>query len=611
MNYKDFENYLSNFQTKITEYFQCSENEENNKINVIFSKLKHTLIGKQEAVEAWENEIINGENSYNREKDRLFQFAEELKKIDVYELPPQHDIDLFKKDRANDQPETISNLLNTYKRKKHNINYKISNLKRNQLQKIKENNDSINEENRNYKNCEAELLRRQNIDIQRSIDNNIKEYGGIEKNLLDINDNKGISEAKKKIKKIRMAGLKEQMSIRNKYALLLYQNSLSFKKFYEKKMLDHALINEDFNLKIKNFEIEKQEIEYQEVINISVFESEMQKQLLILEKENELAKINAQSKISEQIIDLKKQIAGIDIKKGTYLLDKIIETEKDIFAFDQLQVKDYQENNLFFYNQLNGDCNFLYEFFILMTETFFRRIHFLIEEKYQLRYRLFYSLKEYLFIGNKDKLLQSEYNYQDVFIKADKLFEEFKQQRTDRLESFYKTLHHHMALITAKIKEVMAETEAWCREEENFINHLENQYAEILSDGFKNSVNVNQLSAKSFTDNITAVFQKIDKEQGENKKCYHDACQKIELDYQNKNIAIDHKIKVYQEEIKDKIIQGQKSYGSYKKKSRHRIGQYKNNYNQNITQHEKALYKQYKEQLLENDTERQRKLKTL
>ena len=118
------------------------------------------------------------------------------------------------------------------------------------------------------------MLRRQNIDIQRSVSNNIKEYGDLEKKLLDINDGKSIIETKKKIKKIRIAGLKEQMNIKNKYAQLLYQNSLEYAKFYEKMMLNHELNNEEFGLKIKALEAEKQEIELLEKSDAAVAELE-------------------------------------------------------------------------------------------------------------------------------------------------------------------------------------------------------------------------------------------------------------------------------------------------------------------------------------------------
>jgi len=606
-----YEEYFKNLTKKITDYFQKSKKEESDKISAFFSKLKHSLNEKQTDVGIWEKEIISGESDFDRDKERLDELLTELKNINVNELPPRHDIESFKKDKGVNKSEEGNNLTNAYRRKKHTVNYKLSNLERNLAQKIKENNDAINEENRNYKNRIAEFTRRQNIDIQRSVDANIKAYGDIEKQLLETNDPKEIIEAKKRIKKIRIAGMKEQMNIKNKYALMLYENALNYKKFYEKRMLEHALITEDFTLKIKDLEVEKREIKNQETCKLDILEYELHKQLLELEKENELAKINSQRKIHEQINSLKKQIIGVDIKKRNYLREKVVEKEKDIFSFDCNQLSLFKKHHSFFNNQLDNDLIFLYQIFVKVSENFFRWIGLLIEEKCQLRNQWLKELKDYLFIGNKNKIFKSAFVYENVFSEIKKILEKFIEQQSARIKELVALANKFSLEIMVKTKEAMDEIQQWCRVEEQSFHQLEHQYSEILSQGCNNSIEANESAAQNDVKNVALLMKDIEKEEAEKEKYFSKIHHRLDFEYQNKIVSLDNKIKDRQEEIKKIIIQDQKNYNAYKKKSRYRINQYKYTYHQNVAKHEKLLNKQYKEQLQENELERQRKIKTL
>ena len=85
--FKDFASYLTTLKQRLEEYFARAEQEENEKIASFFSSLKKSLLGKQEAVAAWENEITIGEKKYDREKERLEVLLGDLQKILTEGLP--------------------------------------------------------------------------------------------------------------------------------------------------------------------------------------------------------------------------------------------------------------------------------------------------------------------------------------------------------------------------------------------------------------------------------------------------------------------------------------------------------------------------------------------
>ncbi|MGB4181562.1 MAG: hypothetical protein WBK52_06410, partial [Bacilli bacterium] len=85
--FKDFASYLATLKQRLEEYFARAEQEENEKIASFFSSLKKSLLGKQEAVAAWENEITIGEKKYDREKERLEVLLGDLQKILTEGLP--------------------------------------------------------------------------------------------------------------------------------------------------------------------------------------------------------------------------------------------------------------------------------------------------------------------------------------------------------------------------------------------------------------------------------------------------------------------------------------------------------------------------------------------
>ena len=224
---------------------------------------------------------------------------------------------------------------------------------------------------------EAELLRRQNIDLSAPSRTTSRiQWAG--KKLLDINDAREIIEAKKTIKRIRIVGLKEQMNIKNRYAQLLYQNTIEYRRVYERMMLNHALINEEFDLKIKALEAERGEIEAQEARDEAIAKLEMQKRLLEWEKENELARLKSLNDIARQVVAMKKEIAASAGKKTEYLKESLTAAEKEVHAFDGSQLSAYGVGEKFQTEQLRATCDLLVTQWFTLSELFYRLIKSLV-----------------------------------------------------------------------------------------------------------------------------------------------------------------------------------------------------------------------------------------
>jgi hypothetical protein len=172
-------------------------------------------------------------------------------------------------------------------------------------------------------------------------------------------------------------------------------------------------------------------------------------------------------------------------------------------------------------------------------------------------------------------------------------------------------LHQHFAAAAVAINEIMKATAEWLAAEETAFAELGASCDGILAEEYRKSVAANEEIARGKLDKFARVFESIEAEAEANNRHYEEAARKIEAEFLIRCETIDEQIKKLRAETKEKIARIQKEYVLFKKKSRQRQNVHRNNYNQNILQHEKTLYKQYREQLAENELERERKIKTL
>lgn len=596
---------LATIKEHLAEYFERAEKEENEKIAALFSALKAALLEKQERISVLEAEISAGALRHDEEREKLELTLSGLISALSDGLPD------YPKTPMPETDEEAVNAASAYKRRKHNINYKINNLKRILMQKIKENNDAINEENRGFKNREAELLRRQNIDLQRALANNIKEYSGLEKKLLDINDAREIIEAKKTIKRIRIVGLKEQMNIKNRYAQLLYQNTIEYRRVYERMMLNHALINEEFDLKIKALEAERGEIEAQEARDEAIAKLEMQKRLLEWEKENELARLKSLNDIARQVVAMKKEIAASAGKKTEYLKESLTAAEKEVHAFDGSQLSAYGVGEKFQTEQLRATCDLLVTQWFTLSELFYRLIKSLVSEKYKRRFRMVNAVGEYLLTGTSDRFPRSGHDYKALNAKISRLLTDFIAREEELRGKFFQALDQQFTVVTTGIKDFLKTIAEGINAEEKLLSEFMAGYAETLALDERDAAAANEKRAVAERAAQARLVQNAEAEVAESDRRYAETVRKTVADYRARVLALDAEIKKLRSDTKAEIARIQQEYAVFKKQSRNRETAHKTNYHHIIVQQEKTLYKQYREKLEENELERQRKIKTL
>jgi len=593
--------YLNSFQKDIFEFFKERQESEIEKIDKLLLELKESLDSKQDNIGSWNDEINIGEDKFKKAKASINQRIKGLQKRKFKKAF----IDLEEEEEEKEEGITSD------KRKIHHVNYKINNLKRTLAQKVKENDEATAEEERNYKAREAEFIRRLNIDIQREDENNKKEYSEIEKALLQTNDSKGIFELKRKIKKIRILGFKEQARIKNNYAQLLYQNNLNYERFYKKALYKKEVTKDDYNVRIKELETEKGEIELLEALDEYKVEIEARKKVILFEKDAALEEINEQRSVSDQIIDLKMKMTDQDIKSRQFINRKIKEHETETFAFDGMQLKRYQEYGSFFNNQIRKDVEFSFGLLKEFVKYSFNKIHVFIEEKYRLRTRLINDLYKYLLIGNNEASYKSTYKYKKTIASINSLLIEFKKLQTIRLKNFLNIINNQILLINKGLVETEKAIKEWCKQEDLAFKKLENDYANLVQADLKKSYDENDQSSNEVMNNINNVIKSIAEEEKEKKEYFQGQIFNVEEDYRNKLAVINQDMDNFQKQTNDNIANLKRSYITFKKKSQVELTTFRNENNHNLNKVEKLLQQRYKEELGIITKEKDERIKNL
>jgi hypothetical protein len=225
--------------------------------------------------------------------------------------------------------------LSEQKKKKADLGQKISVLKRELANFHKENNMRLIEEEKHFKNREAELLRRLNIDLERKNEANIKAYSEYEKRLLLTDEEEEIAELKEKIKEIRIAGIRELKKIKEQYAFLQFENRLEFRKFSERIILENSLKAEETKFRVRALEAERRKtdleteserqkaaFEIQKILLERERDAEMDKNKRLLENELAILELERKAAETEALSEQKRNSLGAEYRKEAAKYDQ-------------------------------------------------------------------------------------------------------------------------------------------------------------------------------------------------------------------------------------------------------------------------------------------------
>jgi len=608
MEFKEFEEKLSNINNQIFAFFLQIEEEEKGKINEVFGSLKQNLGEKNQILESFERQIKADEERHGKEIGVIEQSIQIVKGTP---MQPIHDLAAKKAESEAKKAEEQKNALLVIRRMRSEMAHRINSLNKELTVALKERTVLLDEEEKNFKNREAELVRRENIDLSKTNEANIKEYGELEKSLLDINDAKGIAEVKKKILGIRARGLADQETIKNKYEFQIFENILEFKRYYEKIVLENSLISEDYSLKIKALEKQRDESEAAENLKCTLACLDLDQAYLELEKAELLHEIEFQKEIFDREMVLKEEILGSKTDHDASKNRNVLEYHKFASETDRIQFETYKPMEAAISVNVKKECDFVLGNLSEVAEIFQANLLSIVAKTWETKKRLRQDLSRYLVISLKDDLTLIKPNYLGALATIEKECLEYYKLQNKRFTNFLKAIENQTKALLGEIKNTMDIFLNYYHDEQMFRKTMDKKIFDELDRGFQGA-----------SEAITADHDKA----VSNQHLYAAAMKKARLDFatemaeKTEKILRNHsegqkqlsdKIKQADEDQKTQLAKNENDYLAFQRSSKNKVSELKSSFNDNLVFHERDLDKKYKASLLKNQKERKAKIRSL
>lgn len=369
------------------------------------------------------------------------------------------------------------------KKKRQELNHKINSLERELAQKIKEASELKVYEEKQYKARIQEELRKLNIDLQRASIATTKSYNEIEKQLLYINDNKGINESKKKIREIRKAGLDEQEKIKIQYYEVIYNLGIDFTNLKLKIEDDIAKTTYDYTVRINILESERLQMELEEkhdnLQHLNEVEKKSHAHLIELKsKENQFKKESYSFLINEEknlyqtsLLDEKTFFEGLNLleTKSMDFDKKQIEVLKSTLLDPEIVSTHYAEIEKLIVAIIKSMTNLVFdnlEDMVARRFSYYEKIisQLIIATKHQ-KSVLFENFSKY---------------YEKVTIELNKEIEKEKRTLNDTKTNMENILKVILSSIDSFFKEIDILSEKEKTENNEFVNNLQKIFDECI-----------------------------------------------------------------------------------------------------------------------------------
>ncbi|MGD9605191.1 MAG: hypothetical protein AB7V00_03410 [Bacilli bacterium] len=608
MNFKEFEEKISNINNQIFAFFMQVGEEEHQKIDEVFQTLKQNLDQKKLVLNSFEQQLLKDEKDY---AEKIQVFENDIANI-IHEQPLLLYVLDDKKNFINQEKLEEQNKIISYQRRRRSeFAHRINTLNKDMQTLLKEHNQHLEDEEKNYKTREAELNRRMNIDLQKANDQTIKDCGDLEKLLLETNDPTGIADLKKKIVAFRANGFKEQESIKNKYEFSFIENTLEFKRFNEKISLDNALTVEDFSTKIKAIEKKRNDLELADKIKLALFGFELDKQYLEWEKEQHLFAIDWEINNFAKQIAVKQQID--DEMKNYYLnhLNKNKEYHQMAYDVDTTQLNYYRPLESTISNDVKKQCDYLLESLSDCIEVFQANLIAIVENTWDLKKRLRNDLSKYLLVAIKDELPMIESHYCQELVEIERFCVEYYKLQNKRFLNFLKAVSVQTNNLLQEVKATIAVFKNYYLEEQNYRQEMDKKISNELTKGFNyallhmtNDFHHQEVETKNYQD-------KMEDEADKHRLSMIVKKQKVQENYQTQLNNLNEQIKKAELDHKRLIFEEENNYQLFIKTSKQKQSSLKRDFSDNLVNHERNLDKKYRLALQRNEKDRKSKIKAL
>ncbi|MGD9886958.1 MAG: hypothetical protein AB7T03_03225 [Bacilli bacterium] len=608
MNFKEFEERISNINNQIFAFFMQIEEEENHNINDVFQTLKQSLNTKKEVLFQFEQQLRQDDDLYKTKLENLESSITNL----INETPALlYSLDDKRNEIKQAKQDEQNKIIGIQIRRRSEFAHRINTLNKDLANVLKERNGQLEEEDKNYKVREAELNRRMNIDLQKATELTIKASNEFEKLLLETNEPSGIAEIKKKIVALRAEGFKEQESIKNKYEFSFIENTLEFKRFYEKIVLDNALTSEDFFLKIKALEKQRNGLDFADQLKLTLFNLELDKQYNEWEKEQNLFAVDWTINNFSKQAALKKQISDEMTTKNAIKKQKYQDYQTFANAVDVSQLDSYRPLELLISNNVKKQCNYLLESLSDCIEVFQTSLISIVENTWNLKKSLRNDLSKFLLVAIKDELPLLEPHYKQEIMEIERFCIEYYKLQNKRFQNFLKAVATQTKNLLREVKTTIAIFKDYYLEEQTYREDMDKKLGVELSKGYQAALGYLDINYHKQESVIKTFDEKTKSEVEKHQLSMDFKKQLIEGTFQDQLKALNEQIKKVELDNKHRLDEEENNYQLFIKNSKIKQSSLKRDFSDNVLLHEHLLDKKYRQALIKNEKERKAKIKAL
>lgn len=582
--------------------------EADDRVEALLRDLNLKVDDKSTFVKSLESNLIKADEVF---KSKIREFASQLDNLTKNNKELKYDLEEAAVELEKQKTEELKPFLLQQKKKRTELTHKITAQKKELGFLHKDNNSKLIEEEKNYKNREVELARRMGIDLDRLNEANVKQYSDIEKSILELEDVKLIKEAQKQINSIRLVGIKENLAIKNKYALQNYENSLDFKRFQEKIVLDNSILTEEFKQRVKTLEYEKELLEDEEALKLLNKDFDNELKLKEFERENELDQCDFEKENASNINNVNKDVLNTKKDEHKYLYESVDKVYIEVYNFDKVQLTEFimGDNNLLAADKKVTETLISYLRNYILS---YKELLITSAEDYSNRRKYILNSFINLLCSSKfEEIYNCNSNYQDLIKEISPALEEYLNLVNNSFTKFTNIVKALMKNLEENLNLTMITLKNYWQENDMIHNAFFNHVSKQLDDSYKNR----DLKLKNLhNSNDTKVTNTANQQNSEYNSILEEIKEKtnkIVNDYNIKKKDILLKIENYKKDLNLKQDKDKRDLSKYIKQSKLKISNFKKVYAENIANHEKVEHDIYKEVIKQNKIEYKNRLESI
>ena len=599
---------VNKIYNEVLEKIQEKNHIEQQKILEFNNQLKNNFIDKSQFINSLEENLKNQDDFY---LNQIQKFSDDIAELESASKSKIYDIDQKREELDFSKQDVLKPFIVTQRKKKNEISHKITVLKKELANIHKEAENNLDQTEKEYKADEAELLRRMNIDLERSDEATIKQYSDLEKAILITNDDHKIKEYQKKINEFRLAGFKEILSLKNKYAFASFENNIQYLKNYEKLNLDNEIITEEYRLKIKGLEYERMALEDEERYNIMIESFDNEKQIIQYQRENALDLKEFDNNRYDEIINIRIQALENNNLQNDERYQVLMKIHQDINTFDKAQTDIFQEWRINVDEHEKYQINMLFDALKKSISSFKELIISTVTIFYGRKKQINEEIYNNLIVFVTDNVYSSDYNYQQTAKVIHQVLDEYLKTQAQLYNKFQAITNQFVNNIEKEIESTLTLLSEYFFEERSSSKSLYKEIEKFLTEDKKNCLATLKMQSLNREKELAIDKQKIKDDKLKYQEVIRNYHTKIEQDYQNATNNLNNKIKLYNIEYNLKLENDKKDYRGYLKYNKEKINKLKKTYNETISNHEKVQHQNYRLSKRENEEEYKQKKKTL